>query len=91
MAFCKQQVITLEDVIKGNYTTEDLTVGLDQKFAITISLSTCNEKDLKVVRDFIGKLGGEVLATFDVLWSKGDEKRLEQITKLKMSNNIKII
>ena len=84
VGFCKQQVITIEDVLKGNYSKSDLEMDLDEKFATTIGLSSCDIKDLKVIREFVGKLGPEIQATFDVLWSHGEEDRLEEIAKLKI-------
>ena len=87
MAFCRQQVITVEDVVKGNYNKSDLEMNLDEKFATAIGLSSCEEKDLGVVREFVGKLGAEIQATFDVLWTHGEEDRIEQIAKLKMESS----
>ena len=87
IAFCKQQVITVEDVVKGNYSNRDLEMNLDEKFATAIGLSSCEEKDLSVVREFVGKLGAEIQATFDVLWTQGEEDRIEQIAKLKMESS----
>ena len=89
MAFCKQQVITVEDVVKGNYSKSDLEMNLDEKFATAIGLSSCEEKDLSVVREFVGKLGVEIQATFDVVWSQGDEERLEKIAKLKAKSKLR--
>ena len=88
IAFCKQQVITVEDVVKGNYSEADLEMNLDEKFATAVGLSMCEEKDLRVVREFVGKLGSEIQATFDILWSQGEEDRLEEIAKLKMGNSM---
>lgn len=87
IGFCKQQVITVEDVVKGNYNSSDLEMNLDEKFATAIGLSSCEEKDIKVVREFVGKLGAEIQATFDVLWTQGEEDRIEQIAKLKMESS----
>ena len=56
-------------------------------FSTAVGLSSCEDKDVEVVRKFIDKLGPEIVATFDVLWSHGDEDRLEKIAKLKMDEN----
>jgi len=42
----------------------------------------CEEKDILVVRNFVSKLGKEILATFDNLWCHGDSRRLEKLTQL---------
>ena len=76
VAFCEHSVITLDDVINNNYSDSDINeMGLDEKFATSIGLSKCEDKDLEVVRAFVAKLGAEVLATFDVLcnYRKGDK------------------
>jgi len=76
IAFCKHGIITLEDVINGNYNDEDIrAMNLSEKFATFIGLSKCDEKDLEVVRGFVSKLGAEVLAAFDVLHSYKSEKQ----------------
>ena len=81
--FCRYQVITVEDVIKGNYTERDLEMNIAEKSATAVGLSVVDEENLEVVREFVNKLGAEVLAIFDNLWIKGDEKRLERIAELR--------
>ena len=57
---------------------------LDEKFATSIALSKCEEKDLKVIRDFVKKLGAEVLAIFEVLVSYKKEDK--KVSENKLSN-----
>ena len=85
--FCKQEVITIEDVVSGNYNQSDLNMNLGEKFVTAVGLSRVEEKDLRVVRECVGKLGAEIQATFDSLWAHGDEKRLEKIDELQMEGN----
>lgn len=80
--FCRQQVISIEDVVSGNYTTQDLEMNLAEKYATAVGLSAVDEKNLEVVRNFVTKMGAEIRATFDNLWIHGDEKRLEKIAEL---------
>jgi len=86
--FCSQKVITIERVT-NNQDVDDLVKIMkdNEKFATALNLSKCSEKDLKVVREFVAKLGDRPLAMFDVLWSKGEEKRLEKIAKLRLDFN----
>lgn len=78
--FCKHSVITLEDVVNGNYNNEDIkSMNLSEKYATSIGLSKCEKKDLEVVRSFVSKLGAEVLATFDVLVSYKKEEKTSVI------------
>ena len=83
--FCRQQVITVEDVINGNYTNGDLDMNTAAKFATAVGLSSVDENNLLVVRNFVMKMGAEITATFDTLWTHGDEKRLEKIAELKIA------
>lgn len=84
-AFCRQQVISIEDVIKGNYTERDLDMNPAEKYATAVGLSAVDEQNFETIRTFISKLGPEIRATFDTLWTHGDEKRLEKIAELKMA------
>lgn len=81
--FCRQQVITVQDVINNNYTDIDLEMNTSEQFATAVGLSSVDEENLKIVRDFVMKLGPEIVATFDNLWIHGDEDRLERIAELR--------
>ena len=84
--FCKQQVITLEDVINGNYNEREIALlNTSGRYATTMGLSQVDEENVEVVRDFINKLGAEFKAIFDALWTNGDEHRLEKIAELKLA------
>ena len=84
--FCKEQVITVEDVINNNYTESDLDMNLSEKYATALGLSSVSDEHVEVVRDFVEKLGPEITATFDNIWIHGDERRLERIAELRISN-----
>ena len=87
ITFCKSEVITLEDVLSGNYTDEKLNnLNTAQKHATIYNLSTVDEDNFKTVRDFTKLLGGEFRATFDSLWASDDEHRLEIIAELELED-----
>ncbi len=86
-AFCKQRVITLEDVINDNYSEYDLEMGMSEKYATIVGLSRCNYENLKKVRIFAMKLGSEFCALFDSLWAHGDLERVEKIAELTIDND----
>ena len=86
VAFTKKKVITLEDVINGNYNEQAFNLDIGEKYATIVSLSYVDEDNLEKVRNFVEKLGDESLATFDSLWAKGDSSRLEHIAELRMRN-----
>ena len=85
--FCKQEVITLEDVINENYTDKDVeSLNTAQRYATTMGLSQVDEANLEIVRNFTSKLGSEFKAIFDALWIHGDESRIEIIAELNIKN-----
>lgn len=71
------------NVIKGNYTERDLDMDTASKFATAVGLSSVDDKNIEIVRNFVMKIGAEPLAMFDNLWIHGDEKRLEKIAELR--------
>ena len=84
--FCKQEVITLEDVINENYTDKDVeSLNTAQRYATTMGLSQVDEANLEIVRNFISKLGSEFKAIFDALWTHGDESKLERLAEAKIA------
>ena len=89
IAFCTQRVISIEDVLKENYTEEDLQMDTSKKYITIVNLSLVDEENIEVIRDFVSKLGKELLATFELLWTHGDEARLEKIAELKLKGQNK--
>ena len=84
--FCNQQVITLDDVINGNYTDRDIQVlNTAERYATTMGLSQVDDANLEKVRSFVTGLGAEFGAIFDALWTHGDESRLERIAEAKLA------
>ncbi len=90
--FTKQQVLTLDDVLKGNYDDEELEeMDTSQKFLMIAVLSAVDEEHFEIARNFMSKLGEEPRAVFDSLWTHGDEKRLEKLAEVKMTEEPKIM
>lgn len=81
--FCQIKIIKIEDVINDNYTEADLEMNLSKKYATIVGLSAVDKENIEIVRNFVKKLGSEILAVFDNLWIQNDEKRLEVIAELK--------
>lgn len=85
--FCNQRVITLEDVLKGNYTERDLQMNTSEIYATAMGLSQVDEVNFAKVREFVLKLGGEPCAIFDSLWIHGDEARMEIVAEARLENS----
>lgn len=88
IAFVKEQVITVKDVINHNYTRKDLEMDISQKFATAVGLSSVDEEHFEIVRDFMKKVGSEPRAVFEAMWVNGDENRLEYLKELQIKNNL---
>ncbi len=82
--FCNQQVITLEDVIKGNYEDYDMEMNTSEKWATTVGLSAVDETNVVKVRNFVSRLNPEMVSVFDSLWTRGIDARVEKIAELRM-------
>ena len=83
--FCQLPTITIEDVLKGNYTGEELEeMDLGRKLATVSGLVAVESKDMPKVREFTKKLGAEICKKFEVQWTHGDEERLEQLQEIIM-------
>ena len=84
--FCNQQVITLDDVINGNYTNRDVqTLNTAERYATTMGLTQVDNDNLEKVRGFVTGLGAEFGAIFDALWTHGDESKLERLAEAKLA------
>ena len=84
--FCNQQVITLDDVINGNYTQRDIqALNTAERYATTMGLSQVDDTNLEKVRGFVAGLGAEFGAIFDALWTHGDESKLERLAEAKLA------
>jgi hypothetical protein len=83
LAFAKEPVITLEDVLSGNYDKKDIPGGQTLRLAIALGLRHADEKQVGKVREFIGEnLGHENLAIFDSVWAGKIDERALQITQM---------
>lgn len=84
--FCNQRVITLDDVLNGNYDELEIAaLNTAERYATTMGLSRVDEQNLEKVINFTEMLGNEFKAIFYALWTHGDEKRLEIIAEAKLA------
>ena len=84
ISFCMMPTITIQDLIKGNYTEQDLEMDLGRQLATVSGLVRVDDKNMPKVREFVKKLGAEMCKKFEVQWAGGDEERLEQIQELRL-------
>ena len=87
--FCNQRVITVEDVINGNYTEEEIEeLNTSERYATTMGLSQVGIEEVEKVREFVKKIGPEFIKIFDVLWTHNDEERLEKLAEINTSQDL---
>lgn len=73
--FCGQPLITLEDVLSGNYSDRELEkLNTAQRYATTVGLTQAAEEHLETVRAFVSKLGEEFRAVFDTFAGSEEEQ-----------------
>ena len=83
--FCQSPIITIEDVLKGNYTDKELEeMDLGKKLATVSRLVGVDNDNMPKVRNFTKKLGPEMCKKFEVQWTHGDVERLEQLKEIIM-------
>ena len=85
--FCNQRVITLDDVLKENYTERDLQMNTSEIYATAMGLSQVDEANFEKVREFVKKMGEEPCAIFDSLWTHGDESRMEIVAEARLASS----
>ena len=83
--FVKQIQLTPEDIVSGNYDKEDYKeLSISQKLSTIAGLTTAQESELALVREFVeDNLGKELLATYDSLWISNDPERAMIIGELR--------
>ena len=88
--FCKQKVITLEDVLNDDYSEKDLKLNTGEKYMTVAGLLNAKAEDYPKVLEFLKILGNEFISIFNSLWSKDNEERLEIIAESKQDIKKKI-
>lgn len=83
LSYAKNPPLSLEEVINGEYTSEDIPRGHDACLALALSLRHATPKQVGKVRKFIEtELGAESRAVFDSVWVGKDDARAIQISTL---------
>lgn len=83
LSYAKNPPLSLEEVIEGEYTREDIPMGQDARLALTLSLRHATPKQVGLVRQFVEtRLGAENRAIFDSVWVGKDDTRALQIATL---------
>ncbi len=77
MSFAQSKFISIEDIINNKYQKEDIPTNENGRFALTCSLRSVDESNVKKIREFIKQeMGGEKCAIFDELWIEDNDERV---------------
>ncbi|MDO4517818.1 MAG: ATP-binding protein [Bacillota bacterium] len=82
--FCNQSLMSIEDVLSGNYSQRDIDdMNTAERYMTTVGLSQAKATDIPVVRDFVSKLGEEFRAVFDAfaVYADGSPDGITEIDK----------
>ena len=91
IAFCQIPTISIEDVLKGNYTEEEIKeMDIGMRLATISGLVAVDTENMPKIREFAKKLGPEMCKKFEIQWTHGDEDRLEQLQELIMQEKKEI-
>ena len=89
LSYAKNLPLSLEEVIEGEYTREDIPTGQDARLALALSLRHATPKQVGRVRQFVEtQLGAENRAIFDSVWVGNDDTRAMQIASLSNLHNL---
>jgi len=74
--FCKINLITVDDVLNDKVSPNEVPVDSSIRWFTILCLSNVDDENVDKVREFVGNLGKEYLATFDYEWSKDNDERI---------------
>ncbi len=82
--FCNQSLMSIEDVLSGNYSQRDIDdMNTAERYMTTVGLSQAKATDIPIVRDFVSNLGEEFRAVFDAfaVYADGNPYEIAEIDK----------
>lgn len=88
VAFCNSNIISLKEVIDGNYTEKDYQIDTAKSYATAAALSVVDEENVFAIREFIKKMGLEILTLFDDFWTQGDPNRIQILEDIRAAGLI---
>lgn len=80
MAYATMPILTVQDVLTGNFGPDDIPNSFASKLALAMNLRDADGAQIGPVRQFISQyLGAEILAVFESAWAGNDATRLAQL------------
>ncbi len=84
IAFARKTPLFVEDIVEGNYSTDDIPTMFDERYAMVLSFRYASKSDMPEVRKFVAKyLGGEMLNIFERAWVNGEADKAIYLNMIK--------
>lgn len=88
LAFAKNPPLSLEEILSGEYSKNDIPEMADAKLALALNLRHANEKQVGKVREFIDShFGRENRAIYDSVWAGKNDDRALQLAQMQFLKN----
>lgn len=84
--FCQINLVTVDAVLNGEITPEEVPKNPSIMWYSTICLSAVDDENVDKVREFVKFFGHEFLAVFDYEWSKDNNERIMRLYREKNNN-----
>ena len=86
-AFCSVPILTVEDIVGGEYDEEMVsTMSPDRQAAQIAVLSTVSEEHIGEIKEVVSKMNKESRALFDLLWIGNDINRARMIQEMNVTS-----
>ncbi|MGM9850152.1 MAG: ATP-binding protein [Bacilli bacterium] len=88
--FCNQKIISLGDVLNGNYDHIYLnSLDVQAIYAIIVELCKVDIDKVKLVRDFLNYFGEDYVNVFDLIYCFDSKEKMNIISEMKINKKVK--
>ena len=88
--FCNQKIISLGDVLNGNYDHIYLnSLDVQAIYAIIVELCKVDIDKVKLVRDFLNYFGEDYVNVFDLIYCFDSKEKMDIISEMKINKKVK--
>ena len=88
--FCDKKIISLDDVLSGNYDHIYLnSLDVQAIYAIIVELCKVDIDKVKLVRDFLNYFGEDYVNVFDLIYCFDSKEKMDIISEMKINKKVK--
>lgn len=87
ISFCNVELPTLDMLIHDKYKEKDYNLPIDKKYAVAtrLAIADIDEQYVGDVRNFVKKMGLELLTLYDDMWIREHPDKKEKIKQLRLT------